>query len=188
MEPAMKQALWHLLNDFLSAILFLVVYAISGSVRVAAAVAVGVGLGHLVWLKFSARQIEPMQWTSLGLVVVLGGATILTQNPRFVMAKPSVVHFAVAAAMLRRGWMICYMTPTAQHYVSEATIVAAGYAWAALMAALGFTNLIIALFFDLTTWAWFVSVGAIGAKVAGAALQYALFWTIVRRRLAQSAT
>jgi intracellular septation protein len=110
MGPAMKQALWHLLNDFLSAILFLIVYAISGSVRVAAAVAVGVGVAHLAWLKFSARQIEPMQWTSLGLVVVLGGATILTQNPRFVMAKPSVIHFAVAAAMLRRGWMIRYIT------------------------------------------------------------------------------
>ena len=39
----MKQALWHLLNDFLSTILFLIVYAISGSVRIAAAVAVGVG-------------------------------------------------------------------------------------------------------------------------------------------------
>jgi intracellular septation protein len=188
MGPAMKQALWHLLNDFLSAILFLIVYAISGSVRVAAAVAVGVGVAHLAWLKFSARQIEPMQWTSLGLVVVLGGATILTQNPRFVMAKPSVIHFAVAAAMLRRGWMIRYITPTARHNVSEAMMVAAGYAWAALMAALGLTNLIIALFFDLTTWAWFVSVGAVGAKVAGVALQYAVFRTIVRRRLAQSAT
>ena len=104
------------------------------------------------------------------------------------MAKPSVVHFGVAAAMLRRGWMIRYITPTARHNVSEATMVAAGYAWAALMAALGLTNLIIALFFELTTWAWFVSVGAVGAKAAGVALQYAVFRTIVRRRLAQSAT
>ncbi len=184
----MKQALWHLLNDFLSTILFLIVYAISGSVRIAAAVAVGVGLAHLAWLKFSARKIEPMQWTSLGLVVLLGGATILTQNPRFVMAKPSVVHFGVAAAMLRRGWMIRYITPTARQNVPEATMVAAGYAWVALMAALGLANLVIALFFDLTTWAWFVSVGAVGAKAAGVALQYAVFRTIVRRRLAQSAT
>jgi intracellular septation protein len=128
-----------------------------------------------------------MQWTSLGLVVVLGGATILTQNPRFMMAKPSIVHFAVAAAMLRRGWMIRHITPIARQNVSEGTMVAAGYAWAALMAALGLTNLIIALYFDFASWAWFISVGAVGAKVAGVALQYAVFRMIVRRRLAQSA-
>jgi hypothetical protein len=67
-------------------------------------------------------------------------------------------------------------------------MVAAGYAWAALMAALGLTNLIIALYFGLASWAWFVVLGAVGAKAAGVALQYAVFRTIVRRRLAQSAT
>jgi intracellular septation protein len=183
----MKQALWHLLNDFLSAILFLLVYTLSGSVRIAAAVAVAVGLAHFVWLKFSGRPVEPMQWTSFGLVVALGGATVLTQNPRFMMVKPSIVHFAVAAAMLQRGWMIRYITPIARQNVSEATMAAAGYAWAVLMAALGITNLVIALYFDFATWAWFVAVGAVGAKVAGVALQYAVFRTIVRRRLAQSA-
>jgi intracellular septation protein len=184
----LKQVLWHLLSDLLSAILFLIIYAVSGSARLAAGIAVAAGLAQLAWLKLSGRQVEPMQWTSLGLVVVLGGATILTQNPRFVMVKPSLVHFAVAAAMLRRGWMIRYITPIARQNVSEATMVAAGYAWAALMAALGLTNLFIALYSDFATWAWFISVGAVGAKVAGVALQYAVFRMIVRRRLAQSAT
>jgi intracellular septation protein A len=183
----MKQALWHLLGDFLSAILFLIVYAVCGSVRLAAGVVVGASLSHLVWLKISGRQVEPMQWTGLGLGVALGGAAILTQNPRFVMVKPSIVHFAVAAAMLRRGWMTRYITPIARQNVSQATMVAAGYAWAALMATLGLTNLVIALNFALATWAWFVSVGAVGAKLAAVALQYAVFRTIVRRRLAQPA-
>jgi intracellular septation protein A len=180
-----KQALWYPLSDFLSAILFLIVYAVSGRARFAAAVAVSAGLIHLIWLKVAARQVEPMQWTSLGLVVALGGATILTQNPRFVMVKPSIVPFAVAAAMLRRGWMIRYITPIARQNVSDATMVAAGYAWAVLMATLGLINLVIALYFDFATWAWFVSVGAVGAKVSAVALQYAVFRTIARRRLAQ---
>jgi len=183
----MKQALWHLLNDFLSAILFLIVYGASGSVRIAAGVAVAAGLAQFGWLYFTGRRIEPMQWWSLVLVVVLGGATILTQSPRFVMSKPSIAHFAVAAAMLRRGWMIRYITPIARQNVPEATMVAAGYAWATLMAALGLINLIIAVYFDFATWAWFVSVGAVGAKLAAVATQYAVFRTIVRRRLAQSA-
>jgi intracellular septation protein len=73
--------------------------------------------------------------------------------------------------LLRRGWMIRYITPIARN-VSEATMVAVGYAWAVLMA-------------TLATWAGFVLVGAVGAKVSAVALQYAVFRTIVRRRLAQ---
>jgi intracellular septation protein len=111
----MKQPLWHLLSDFLSAILLLIIYAASGSVRAAAYVAVAAALTQFGWLYFAGRRIEPMQWSSLVLAVVLGGATILTQNARFVMLKPSIVHFAVAAAMLQRGWMVRYITPIARH-------------------------------------------------------------------------
>jgi len=101
-----KQALRQLLSDLLSAILFLVVYAISGSLFVAAGVAVTAGLVQLASLRLMRQRIEPMQWMSLGLVVVLGSATMLTQSPRFIMIKPTIVHFAVAATMLRRGWML----------------------------------------------------------------------------------
>ena len=90
----MKQALRQLLSDFLSAILFLVVYAVSGSLFAAAGIAVAAGLAQLARLRLTRRRIEPMQWMSLGLVVVLGGATMLTQSPRFMMIKPTIVHFA----------------------------------------------------------------------------------------------
>jgi intracellular septation protein len=127
-----------------------------------------------------------MQWMSLGLVVV-GGATMLTQSPRFMMIKPTIVHFAVATVMLRRGWMLCYLPEIVLRNVPEPMIVTAGYAWAALLAALGLANLFIALRLDFTTWAWFISLGSVGAKLAAFALQYGIFRAIVRQRLAQSA-
>ena len=64
----MRQALWQLLNDFLSAILFLVVYLVSGNLVIAAALAIAVGVAQLARLKLTGRPIEPMQWMSLGLV------------------------------------------------------------------------------------------------------------------------
>ena len=106
-----------------------------------------------------------MQWMSLGLVVVLSGATILTQSPRFVMLKPSIVHFAIAAVMLRRGWMIRYLPEIVLQNVPEPTIVAAGYAWAALLAVLGLSNLIIALHFDFVTWAWYAGMLWLGSTL-----------------------
>jgi len=181
-----KHALGQLLSDFLSAILFLVVYALSGDLFAAAAIALAAGVAQFTRLKLTGRRVEPMQWMSLGLVVVLGGATMLTQSPRFIMVKPTIVHFAVAAVMLRRGWMIRYLPEIVLRNVPEPAIVAAGYGWAALLAAIGLVNLIIALQFDFATWAWFVSVGAVGAKLAAFALQYAVFRAIVRQRIASS--
>jgi len=147
----LKQALRQLLSDFLSAILFLVVYVVSGSLFAAAGIAVAAGL------------------------------------TRFMMIKPTIVHFAVATVMLRRGWMLRYLPEIVLRNVPEPMIVAAGYAWAALLAALGLANLFIALRLDFTTWAWFISLGSVGAKLAAFALQYGIFRAIVRQRLAQSA-
>jgi len=175
-----KHALGQLLSDFLSAILFLVVYALSGDLFAAAAIALAAGVAQFTRLKLTGRRVEPMQWMSLGPVVVLGGATMLTQSPRFIMVKPTIVHFAVAAVMLRRGWMIRYLPEIVLRNVPEPAIVAAGYGWAALLAAIGLVNLIIALHFDFVTWAWFVSVGAVGAKLVAFALQYGVFRTVIR--------
>ena len=183
----MKQALWHLLNDLLVTAVFLIAYAVLRDARIAAGVAVAAGFVHAGSRRLRRRRVHPLEWTDFALLLALGGATILTRNPRFVMIKPSFVHFGIAAAMSRLGWMTGYVTPIARQNVPEPAMVAAGYGWAALMAALGLTNAIIALRFDLTTWAWFVLIGSVGAKLAALAVQYGTFRTIVRRRLAQSA-
>jgi intracellular septation protein A len=67
----------------------------------------------------------------------------------------------------------------------ESVPVAAGYAWAVLLAAVGIANLWLAAYGDMALWAWFISVGSIGAKLSAFALQYVVFRILVRRRLAQ---
>jgi predicted dienelactone hydrolase/intracellular septation protein A len=177
----MKQALSHLLNDLFSAILFLAVYLITANITAAAAVAITVGLAQIAVQRFTRRRVWPMQWISLAVVVVLSAASIATQSPRFVMLKPSLGHLAIAAAMLKRGWMSRYLPEVAQRYLPRNAPIIAGYAWAGLMATLGLANILIALYAPLATWAWFISVGAIGAKVAAFVLQYAVFRAIIRR-------
>ena len=126
----MSQALSQLVSDFLSALFFLFVYVATGNIIAAAAIAIAAAVIQLGYVKFSGRHIEPMQWMSLGLVIVLSGASILTQSPRFVMLKPSIAHFAVAAVMLRRGWMVRYLPEIARQNLPESVPVMAGYAWA----------------------------------------------------------
>ena len=182
----MKQALSHLLSDLLSAILFFAIYLVTGNIVAAAAIAIAVGMTQLAAKKLAGRRIEPMQWMILGLVVVLGTATILTESPRFMMVKPSIGHFAVALIMLKRGWMIRYLPEIATQNLPEHVIVAAGYAWAALLAAIGVVNLGFAAYGDIVIWAWFISVGSIGAKIAAFAAQYVVFRMMLRRRVAQA--
>lgn len=179
----MKQVLRQFGEDFLSAILFFVLYALTGSLYIGVGGAVAVGLAQLAQRKLGGRSVEPMQGMSLALVIVLGGAALFLHSPRFMMLKPSIVHLAIAAIMLRRGWMARYLPPVAQQYLEPAVIDAAGYAWAALMAALAVANAVVVFECSMAVWAWFVSFGLIGAQAAAFGLQYVVFRGIITRRI-----
>ena len=183
----MRQALRQLINDFLSAICFFAVYSLTGSIFAGTVIAIAIGAAQFIRLKRARRAIEPMQWMSLGLVLVLGAATLVAQTPRFMMLKPSFIHFAIAAVMTRRGWMTRYLPAIVHEHVPETAIIGAGYGWAGLMVALGVINLAVAMQSDIRVWAWFISFGAIGAKLAAFLLQYAVFRIIITRKLRSAA-
>jgi intracellular septation protein len=176
-----------LINDLLSTLVFVGLYAVSGSIYLATAAAVITGVIHFAYFKMTGQKIEPMQWLGLALVVLFGATALATDNPQFIMVKPSIIHFVVAAVMLRRGWLGRYLPPIARDNLSAAAIVGWGYGWAALMGTLGIANLIVALSFDVRVWTWFISFGAIAAKLLFAAIQYGSLRTLVRGRLVPSA-
>ena len=180
----MRTALVQLLSDFLSAIVFLIIYGATDNLYLATGAAIAVSIAQFAVAKIRGQPLDPMQWLVLGMVIVLGAATLITQDSRFIMVKPSIIHFAVGAVMLRRGWMTRYLPPIVRDNIPEPILVGAGYAWAALMFALGALNIVIAVTLPFKIWAWFISVGAIGAKVVAFLVQYAIFRTIMRRKLA----
>ena len=177
----MRTALQQLLSDFLSALVFLVLYLSTDNVTLATSAAIAVGLAQVAVMKFLGRPIDAMQWLALGLVAVLGAATLVTQNGRFIMAKPTAIHWAIGTVMLRRGWMARYLPPEARERLPLNVTVASGYAWAALMFLLGAANLFVAVALSFEAWAWFITVGAGGSKVVLFLGQYWLFRSIMRR-------
>ncbi len=175
-----------LISDFLSTIVFLIVWAATGNVLVATGVAVASAIVSLVHARVVGRKLDLMTWASLALVLVLGGATFLTHDPRYVLIKPSIAHFVIGAIMLRRGWMSRYMPPAVLDHAPELPVIA-GYAWAILMFALGAGTIATAMTGDIRLWTLYVSVVAVGAKIAAFALQLLLFRIVIGRRLAQRA-
>lgn len=178
----MKDVFAKLGQDFFSTIVFLVLYAVTGDVLLATGIAIAGAIAQLVYARIKGAKLDVMTYASLGLVIVLGGATLLTNDPRFVLAKPSIAHFAIGAIMLRRGWMLRYMPPIVSETI-PAYVTMAGYAWAALMFALGAGTIAVAMTGDIKLWAFYVSVVAVGAKVLAFAIQYVVFRLTVSRRL-----
>lgn len=178
----MRDILARLGTDFFSTIVFLAIYLATDNIVLATSVAIAGAVAQVVYSRIKGKELGYMSWASLALVIVLGAATILTRDPRFVLAKPSIAHFAIGAIMLKRGWMLRYMPPIAIETIPE-YITFAGYAWAVLMFALGAGTIAIALTGDLKLWTIYVSIVAVGAKIAAFAVQYAAFRILITGRL-----
>jgi len=178
----MKDVLAKLGSDFLSTIVFLTLYLTTGNLMLATGVAIAGAVAQVVRARVTGQPLNFMAYASLALVIVLGSATLLTDDPRFVMAKPSIAHFAIGAIMLKRGWMLRYMPPLVADTIPE-YVTLAGYTWAALMFALGLGTIAVALTGDMKLWAIYVSVVAVGAKVVAFALQYVVFRLVITSRI-----
>jgi intracellular septation protein A len=181
-STTMKDVFARLGSDFLSTIVFLVLYLATGNVILATSVAIAGAVGQVIYARVKGQPLGFMTWASLGLVIVLGGATLLTHDPRFVLAKPAIGHFAIGAIMLKRGWLLRYSPPIVTETIPEYVTVA-GYAWAALMFVLGAGTIAVAATGDLKLWAFYVSVVLIGAKIAAFGAQYAAFRVLITNRL-----
>lgn len=182
----MKSKFAKLGQDFMSTIVFLAVYLITDNVALATAVAIAGAVGQVIYARIKGQRLDYMTWASLGLVIVLGGATLLTQDPRFVLAKPAIGHFAVGLIMLKRGWLLRYLPPIVTENIPE-YVTGAGYAWAALMFVLGLGTIAVAATGDIKLWAFYISVVLIGAKVAAFAIQYVVFRIVITQRLRAAA-
>ncbi|MCW8825631.1 MAG: septation protein IspZ [Gammaproteobacteria bacterium] len=139
-----------LLFDFLPILLFFVAYKAYG-IFIATAVAIAASFTQVLiyWLK--NRSFEKMHLVTLGLITVLGGATLLFQERSFFMWKPTAVNWAFAVAFL------------GSHFIGQKTLVermmssaisAPNFVWSRLniswvlfFVVMGIANLIVAGYF-----------------------------------------
>ena len=182
----MKDVFARLASDFFSTIVFLVIYLVTDNIILATSVAIAGAVVQVIHARIKGNSLGYMTYASLALVIVLGSVTILTQDPRFVLAKPSIAHFAIGTIMLKRGWMLRYMPPRVAETIPEYVTIA-GYAWAVLMFALGAGTIAVAATGDLKLWAFYVSVVAVGAKIVAFAVQYIVFRIAITSRLRNAA-
>lgn len=113
----MKIALTQLLEDLLSALVFIALFKLTGSLVLATVFAVIIAVAQLVAARMRGKPISAMQWLLLALMLVLSSLTLLTEDSRFVQLKPTIVHFAVGMVMLKPGWQLPYLLSLASSHI-----------------------------------------------------------------------
>ena len=180
-HPLIHAGRW-LLADLLSTLIFVAILAITHSIYAATGLGIAFGLGQVGYLKIRGAPIDTMQWLSLGLVIVFGGATLLTHNPIFIKVKFTLIYTAIGTVMLKPGWMTRYMPPIAQARGGDISDIF-GYVWAALMFGTGAANLVMAAYASPVAWGWFLGVFPLASKIVLVFTQYGVTRFIIRRRI-----
>ncbi|MFW1677516.1 septation protein A [Pontibacter sp. JAM-7] len=158
-----------LLLDFLPVVIFFVIYKVTGDIIMATAVLIPATLLQMLYTWYRTHRIETMQLVTLGLVVLLGGATILLQDKTFIQWKPTVVNWLFAIAFL------------GSHFIGQKTIVERlmgssislpaqvwnhlNIAWIIFFIAMGIINLFVAYSFSEDIWVDFKLFGMLGLTV-----------------------
>jgi len=137
-------------------------------VMIATAVQVGI-------LLLRRKKVSSMLLISLGLVTLLGGATIWFHDKRLIMWKPTVLYWAMGVVFLLRARFSG--TTMMEAMVGEALKLPdfawrrLNASWIAFFGAMGVVNLYVAYSFSTETWVSFKLFGGLGLMLTFVAVQ-----------------
>src|SRR3569833_3204014 len=134
----------YLFLDLSSTILFVVLHLLTHNTILSVVLGSALGVVQIAIQLIRRKPVHSMEWLSLFLVVAAGSATIITDDPRFVLFKPSVIYAIVGALMLNAGWMVRYL-PAVAKAVSADVATVVGYCWAGLMFLSAAVNALLAI-------------------------------------------
>lgn len=152
----------HILLDFLPVVLFFAAYYAAG-LYWATGVAMLAALIQVGVTRWRKGRFERMQLVSLALIAVLGGATLLLQDERFIKLKPTALYWVLSAVLLGTQWLA--RRPGVYHLMGHAIDVPdrvwarLNLIWAGFFAAAGALNLWVAHAFATEIWVNFKLFG-----------------------------
>ena len=135
-------------------------------VLLATVVVIAATLAQVTWLAARKQRIDTMLWVSLGLVVVLGGATVWLQSETFIKWKPTGLYWIMGLSLGLSQWLfgknLLRALMGAQMELPERIWVRLNLAWVAFFGVMGALNLWVAYSFSTATWVNFKLFGGIG--------------------------
>lgn len=135
-------------------------------VLLATVVVIVATMAQILWLKGRGRKVDGMLWVSLGLVTVLGGATIYFHSESFIKWKPTVLYWVMGGALLV-GQLVFRKNGIKSLMGSQMTLPdpvwrIVNLSWVGFFTVMGFLNLWVAFNFSTSTWVNFKLFGGLG--------------------------
>jgi len=172
------------LFDMLPVIVFFIGYSSGQSlpslslakpIELATALAIAVSVLQIAWLLLRRKKVEPLQWISLALITVLGGATILLHNATFIFWKPSALYWCMGSGLLIARYF-SGKQPLKSVMGKEMELPGAvwdklNWAWAIFFLLMGIVNLLVAYNFPEAVWVKFKLFGTLGFTLLFAVAQ-----------------
>jgi intracellular septation protein len=171
-----------LLLDLVSTIFFVVLFLLTHNIVLSVGFGIAVGLAQIGTKFVRGKPIDTMEWLSLFLVIAAGTATLLTDDPRFVLFKPSVIYTIVGVVMLKSGWINRYLPAIARAVIPDVAVVV-GFVWAGLMFVSAAVNAFVALTCSVATWALVMPIFGIVSKVVVFLFGFAVMRIVAVRRV-----
>ncbi len=149
----MKQLL-----EFFPILLFFIAYK-AYDIYVATAVVIGATIIQVAIAWFKYRKVETMQWITLGLVIVFGGATIILHDEQYLKWKFSIIEWLFGLAFLSSHF-IGQKTFIERMMGSNLTLPAniwqrLNFSWASFFISVGFINIYVMYNYNTDDWVTF---------------------------------
>ncbi len=166
--------MFKLLLDFLPIGLFFAAYKFF-NLTIATQVAIVTSLLQLIWLRITTGKVQKINLISFLSILILGGATLLFKNEIFVKWKPTVVYWALAAALLF-SQMFSHK-PFLQRLGENSVLLSdkiwrkLNLVWSSFFVLLGVTNIYVLYNFSTSAWVNFKLFGTLGLTIVFIILQ-----------------
>lgn len=156
------------LFDLFSIIIFFIVFKFYGIyAATVAAIVVSVCQFVGVWLFY--RKIDKGLLATLIIIMVLGSATLISHNPRFIEWKPSVIYWFFSAVLFYT--QIFMKKPLMQRLLETKITLPAvvwkrlNLTWGLFFLLMGLLNLYVAYHYSQNTWVNFKLFGTLGLTI-----------------------
>lgn len=156
------------LFDFFPIILFFIAFKLY-DIYVATGVVIVATIIQVAYTWFKYRKVETMQWITLGLIIVMGGATILLHDEQFIKWKLSIIEWFFGVAFL--GSQFIGKKPFVERMMSSSLTLPTpvwrrlNLMWGLFFISVGFINVYVMYHYTTDQWVTFKTFGVPGLMV-----------------------
>ena len=173
----MKQLL-----EFIPVILFFIaykfydIYIATAVVIVATIIQVGI-----TWFKY--KKVETMQWVTLGLILVMGGATIYLQNEQFIKWKLTIIEWLFGLAFIGTQFfgkkLLVERMMGASLELPASIWKKLNLMWATFFISVGFITIYVMQNYNTDDWVTFKTFGVPGLMIVFIILQMVFIYKYI---------